>query len=958
MPEWNLVNRDQRFPGDQLPHKRSEVNMTCQRNPLTWVVLARVARLMLAVAVVCQVGCSKLRNSALQDSLVPPSQNAIAQSIDGQRESTRNYIGQKVKENGSPEARIVRSVEPSDEPMITMTAAPSVPSPAPSIASASNSIEAFMGNRQGSNSFDSDSNGFSASKVNTALADVSKAIDSTKNQMASFAKDIDEANCDHEGTCDCHKKVLPPKLAKVIPIDPATLFPRKSQVTEVAPSIAAAIKTTVAPSSQAAAARLAYHADKNDRLTPILLASNNSETTAVPQENRQRLKALLPMSVASQPAKSNETNKTPVIQAATSRQALRDAGNVRMEAMTPIAGLPVSRPPLSTVPNQPVVSPSSSVETALPKPGSRLASLSDIRVRDIDAELASENSVPTTTDVRVDTIDSKINVPNDQPRLSPKVEPITSPMITVTPKIIIQKEEEERPIGFQPLPPSPVKNDRISDETSEPFPAKLVDDANSIERLAVTEPNKSTPCDCGSSDCIACGQEPGLPFKDGVVATTSRNEFSGNSFADNNFSPLDACACGVPGCDCQAKAELKAELKAEPEAQTFSQPNPQTLAQPYSLPAPPDFAPADAVTNNFSSDFDTQATEIARQVLSRTNDFDPADLPKAATLPSESTMPDFNVGSESTTEAPFDRNFENVITEKPVSPDAASGRRMSTRTPIDIFNPDPSMSQALPSLEEIDKALAVTTADHEFAPAVAPEVSLQQQVTDTISKIKTTLTTETDAAARNGLEVNLQLLELLKQQSKQLDANDRMINNDQKRSLQHQLDALSAMLGQQGSSAMNASETTLDSLKYAVEELESLAELRVTNGLFCTQISGFGKFKPFSTSTFSSSQRMLIYCEVENQTSVAVNSGIGAQEYRTQLQGSYVIYDRDGQAVQREAFAPINDVARNRRRDFYVYFPMQLKQLPAGEYRLELMIEDLHGSKTSTLKPGIHFEVE
>lgn len=953
MPEWNLVNRDQRFPGDQLPHNRSAANTTFQRNPLSWEMLSRTATLMLIVAVVCQVGCSKLRNSALQDTLVPPSQSAIAQTIDGQRESTRNYIGQKVKENESPEARIVRSTISSDEPMITMTATPSVPAPAPSIASASNSIEAFMGNRPDSNSFDSDSNGFSASKVNSAFVKAGEAIDSTKNQMASFAKDVDEANCDHEGTCDCHKKVLPPKLAKVVPIDPATLIPRRSPATEVAPSIAAAIKTTEdlsTPSSQAAPARLAYHADMNDRLTPILLASNNTETAAILQENRQPLKALLPLAVASQPAKPNDTNKTPVIQAATSRQALRDAGTVRLEAMTPIAGSPTNRTTQSTEKSQPVVSPSSAAGMTLPKAGSRLASLSDIRVRDIDAELASRNSAPATADVRVDSIDSKINVPNDQPRLSPKVEPITSPMITVTPKIIIQKEEEEQPIGFQPLPPNPVVNDKISNETPEPFPAQLVGDANSIEQESATQPKQSMPCDCGSSDCIACGQKAELPVTDGSSSTTSGNEFSGNSFSDNNFSPLDSCACGVVGCDCKTRAE--------PKSQTLELPEAQTLAEPYSLPAAPDFTPVDTAPKDFSSDFDTQATEIARQVLGRTNDFDPADLPKAVELPSESTMPVFNVASESATEAPVDRNVENVLTEKPVSPEAASGRRMPTRTPIDIFNPDPNLSQALPSLEEIDKALAVNQAGHEFAPEATPVVSLRQQVTDTILEIKSELATETDAAARNGLEVNLQLLELLQQQAKQLDANDRMINNDQKRSLQHQLNALSAMLGQQGSSATNASASTLDSLKYAVEELESLAELRVTNGLFCTQISGFGKFKPFSTSTFSGSQRMLIYCEVENQTSVAVNNGIGAQEYRTQLQGSYVIYDRDGQAVQKEAFTPINDVARNRRRDFYVYFPMQLKQLPAGEYRLELMIEDLHGSKTSTLKPGIHFEVE
>jgi len=95
---------------------------------------------------------------------------------------------------------------------------------------------------------------------------------------------------------------------------------------------------------------------------------------------------------------------------------------------------------------------------------------------------------------------------------------------------------------------------------------------------------------------------------------------------------------------------------------------------------------------------------------------------------------------------------------------------------------------------------------------------------------------------------------------------------------------------------------------------------------------------------------------VENYLSNArvVNSD---RSYLTRLRGSYVIYDQQGRVVQQSEYPVVDDVARKKRRDFYMYFPIQIGELAVGNYKLELMVEDLSSNKTAVLKPGMAFQV-
>jgi hypothetical protein len=140
------------------------------------------------------------------------------------------------------------------------------------------------------------------------------------------------------------------------------------------------------------------------------------------------------------------------------------------------------------------------------------------------------------------------------------------------------------------------------------------------------------------------------------------------------------------------------------------------------------------------------------------------------------------------------------------------------------------------------------------------------------------------------------------------------------------------------------------------ELVESKVHLQIANGALCTEVTGFGQFKPFRTSSFESGQRLLVYCEVDNYTSTLTVVDFENQ-FVTRLRGSYAIHDAENRVVQEADYPIVEDVARNQRRDFYMHFPIQLGDLQPGAYRIKLQIEDLNGNQTAALSTGMKFNV-
>ena len=140
-----------------------------------------------------------------------------------------------------------------------------------------------------------------------------------------------------------------------------------------------------------------------------------------------------------------------------------------------------------------------------------------------------------------------------------------------------------------------------------------------------------------------------------------------------------------------------------------------------------------------------------------------------------------------------------------------------------------------------------------------------------------------------------------------------------------------------------------------IETVKPSPDLKLSHAQFCTEIKGFGQVTPFSVNCFQPKQQTLVYCEVENYHSILEKNSDGAT-FVTRLRGRFTIDDQRGNVVQSGEFPDIEDVTTRQRRDFYLYFPVTLQNLPAGEYQLSLTVDELTGSgseKSAAVKPTI-----
>ncbi len=245
-------------------------------------------------------------------------------------------------------------------------------------------------------------------------------------------------------------------------------------------------------------------------------------------------------------------------------------------------------------------------------------------------------------------------------------------------------------------------------------------------------------------------------------------------------------------------------------------------------------------------------------------------------------------------------------------------------------------------------------------------VTWQSRLAQTVDLVKQQLVDHNiDSDTRTSLEVNLRLLDVLGRQMDDIVENQQQFSPSENQYWQDQLEAITSMLKIADPQDARANELlrhhtaheTLAHLRNAVAHLESLANLRVVSGEFCTEVSGYGQFQPFTSNVFPTGQKVLVYCEIENFNSDPHESDSGVT-YRTRLRGSYAIYDSSGHAVQQAEFPTLEDVARKRRRDFYMHLPITIGDLAAGRYELHLLVEDLGGNKTASLTPPLEFIVE
>ncbi len=144
-------------------------------------------------------------------------------------------------------------------------------------------------------------------------------------------------------------------------------------------------------------------------------------------------------------------------------------------------------------------------------------------------------------------------------------------------------------------------------------------------------------------------------------------------------------------------------------------------------------------------------------------------------------------------------------------------------------------------------------------------------------------------------------------------------------------------------SARRATEAKVH-LDQAAYHLGTAGNLVVKNLAFCTAVRSFGVVREFDQKEFRPGQVVLLYAELENFSVEETPEG-----YRTTLRGSYHIYDARGNQVASEELPMVEDLCRNRRRDFFVSYRIQLPQrIYPGRHKLQLTLEDAKSQRMAT----------
>lgn len=127
-----------------------------------------------------------------------------------------------------------------------------------------------------------------------------------------------------------------------------------------------------------------------------------------------------------------------------------------------------------------------------------------------------------------------------------------------------------------------------------------------------------------------------------------------------------------------------------------------------------------------------------------------------------------------------------------------------------------------------------------------------------------------------------------------------------------------------------------------IDEVFGAQPLQIEQFQLCRRVDSYGVYEPFGTSRFLAGRknRVLVYVELENFKHEPLDDG----RYEVRLEQSVELYDATGETtVWRQGPVQLVDVSRNKRRDFFIVYPIDLPaRLPAGGYRLKVRIADKH----------------
>lgn len=130
------------------------------------------------------------------------------------------------------------------------------------------------------------------------------------------------------------------------------------------------------------------------------------------------------------------------------------------------------------------------------------------------------------------------------------------------------------------------------------------------------------------------------------------------------------------------------------------------------------------------------------------------------------------------------------------------------------------------------------------------------------------------------------------------------------------------------------------------DRLRSRSDLGIPTLALCRKVEGFGRYEPIEPARFiaGKAQPVIIYCEVENFSS-QLNDG---KMWETRLSQDAVLYTEGGLPVWSIKTETFSDLARNRRRDFFVVKLVTLPDnLVIGRYLLKVTIIDQQANRVA-----------
>ena len=134
-------------------------------------------------------------------------------------------------------------------------------------------------------------------------------------------------------------------------------------------------------------------------------------------------------------------------------------------------------------------------------------------------------------------------------------------------------------------------------------------------------------------------------------------------------------------------------------------------------------------------------------------------------------------------------------------------------------------------------------------------------------------------------------------------------------------------------------------VRKAVDALEGLAPLRISDLQVCRKVLGFGHYETIDPTALKAGQPLIVYCEMAGLRYNADDHG-----YRSRLASRVELVARKAdRPVWMQDLGTAEDVCRRRRRDYYVNYRLTLPAtLHPGPYDLRLTQTDLNGDQSVT----------